>query len=290
MTGFLGEIERRRQQDIQEGLVHKAEAEKQIRLVTQETTDRQAQEQLKHEVNAAGFISDCQTLISILGQFDALGYKDYLNGVSKITGFDYDLTLYMNYYWPDLDSRSGNKAPELDRKQLQLKEEVTRAFHKSSPHYSEVFLNDYRKDRKNQSAKTEFFGVDNIVTEKHFWEPLPTKPPKEWFTEPKETALGIRFKKEADWRKKVLKSGSGYNSSWSQVLHQRWLHAVYVRISDEHRATITGGSLQLQTDFSNIKMFDDALAKAMTSPTILYEKTIEDRSRYWGPDTFTPGR
>lgn len=299
--GFLGEIERRKQQGIQEELARKAEAEKQIKLAARQATDELARKQHEHEVNAGGFISDCQTLIPILEQFDRFEYKDYLKGVSEVTGFYPSWAIYMNHTRRDfgLDSNIPlneirNKGSESTKKQLQLQEKVDQLCNRLFPYTgmgSSIFGSAHIKSTNSEFFEDSEKFIDKNYKKRNSWNKrwgnveASTKSITLPFDEPKEIALGIRFTKDIDWTgwdtirsgREQLTFGSGhpvYYRSWWDVLHQTWSRAVYVRITNDNSATITCGSLQLRTDLSNIRMFDDALAKVMNDPVLLYEKKV----------------
>lgn len=307
MSGFLGEIDRRKQQGIQEELARKAKTEKQISLDAQKSATELTQRKNAHEVNSAGFISDHRIIIPILEQFDRLGYRDYFKSVSEISGFYPDWLIYINYPRHDLgpaDSKiplrnieSGEKGSESSREQLRLEKEMNQLCSKlfsptamgasnsasAMPTDDEFFIdkkNFIDKNFRKRNSLEKFFGKKEAYTS-----PFTIR-----FNEPKEIALGIKLTKVIDSDcsfedNNTIKQGMEeiyFNPAtnlrryraWWDKLDQHWYSAVYVRITRGNMATITGESLQLHADASNIKMFDDSLGKIMIDPLTIYKKEI----------------
>lgn len=208
--GFLGEIERRKQQVIQRQnqreLALKAQAE--IDIQNAEKWQKNVQINAERiERDAISFIKERSTIASLLDQMNEGGYKGYFEKVSEISGFELGWALYTRY--------PGGYEPSANPAVLKQQE-------------------DARKKLKDASAKLDWSQLLEGKETRHpghsFFNDRVTTVEEKKMTEPEEVGIGIRFLKQEvriDQHRNRLaeRFKVGYKSPT-----ETWDHVVYVRI------------------------------------------------------------
>jgi len=263
MGGFLGEIEKRNQQQIQQELTRKIDAERKLQIITQEASEKKRKEHEEY-AGANDFLRDCSAITNILNQLYKFGYKDYFENVANITGYSFHkifYTAFPEHVLNDFDMHLTNpkeKGSELTKQQLRAQERFKEASLSLGLSDTAGWFGINRE--LVRSSGIMFFG-DNATTNTG-----------KGLNEPKEVGMGIRFgryvferQKEHRNRLKELFSHESY-----EYLIESWNDAVYVRI-DANIATITGSN-QHQVNLGDLKLFDQILEQTMTNPAIAYFK------------------
>lgn len=252
--GFLGEIERIKQQQIQQELTRKASLEasaERQRQLAEEQRKRVAINAERIERDAISFIQDRSTITGLLGQLNEFGYRGYFEEVARISGFELGWVLYTRY--PGGYESSANPAV------LKQQEEA-------------------HKKLKDASAKLNWPKLLEGKTTRHpghaFFNDKVTTVEEKKFTEPQEVGIGIRFLKKAvrtDLHRNRLAEllGVKYKSPT-----EKWDHAVYIRIDSRSRAIITGSN-QRQVDLKDLRLFDEVLEQAIHNPAIIHTIRME---------------
>lgn len=243
--GYLGEIERRRQQEAQQELARKAGLERQQ---AREATDKNR----RAEKVGKGFIKDSSTITSLLNQLYQFGYKGYFDKVSEMSGFYDSQIFYTEYPRQAFDSTDSKipwsqlpeKGSELTKQQLHAQKNFQDAAYQFG--WGELVSSDgIRGEAKNPS---DVFFNDNPMTRQ-----------KSRLDEPREVGLGIRFESfeptrlDRDWFALLRKKDHYYGK------------AAYVRIDAHYGATITGSS-QIHVKLNDLRLFDKALHQAINNP------------------------
>ncbi len=258
--GFLGEIERRKQEVIQQELARKAELERQQQLAAQEAAEeikRRKQLNIQNaeriERDAIGFIKERSTIASLLDQMYEGGYKGYFEKVSEISGFILGWGIYNKY------EHKPSANPELAQQQL----DVQRKFEDASSKFGWPEL----ARGKMRLPDAKFFG-DNVAGK----------------AGPREAGIGVCFsklkkdKEWGEWRKKRAHVDHGYDY---------WYDAVCIRIDSQSKATITG-STQRQVDLRDLRLLDEVLEKAIYKPTTFYIEHTANFPPYIPPESSGP--
>lgn len=263
--GFLGEIERRKQQQIQGELVQKAYLEHQQQFAAQKAAkeiEHQQQLKIQNERDAMSYIKERLTIAGVFNQMNEGGYKGYFENVSKISGFDLGIMIYANTYLdPESDEPSVVRELKLQKADAQLKMEKAYSQYGALGHDLSVLWGIL------PPPSVIFFG-DEVAGQ----------------AEPREIGIGIRFLKHVETKKhrnlllEILNLKHEY-------LSETWIHAVYIRLNADNRATITGSN-QRQVDLRELRLFDEVLGQAIHNPATLHtgdRHTWYPRSPDYGP-------
>lgn len=268
--GFLPEIERSKQQQIQQQnkreLALKAQAEIDIQTAAEWQNNVQINAE-RIEGDAISFIKDCSTVTSLFDQMNKFGYEGYFEKVSEISGFNLEKIFYIKY------PLKPSANPEIVKQQLDAEEKLKNTSSKFG--WWEFGWSDLSKKKGIKGEETKHPGVV------FFGDKVTTVEEKK-LTEPEEVGIGIRFLKQevridqhrnrlAEWVKVGYKSPT-----------ERWHHVVYVRIDPQSKATITGFT-QRQVDLKDLRLFDEVLEQAIHNPAIIHTTRMErwDPPRRW---------
>lgn len=259
--GFIEEMERRKQQVIQQELSRKAELERQQQIADQKVAQEAAEENKRLERISRGFLKDCPTITSLLDQLYQFGYKGYFEDVSKISGFNLKRISYTEYpdaYFDSTDRKIPmlqlpEKGSELTKQQLGVRRKLEDAFSQLG-WYDLVQWNCIEEMAKN--PRVVFFG-DNVVVKVEDRE----------LTEPQEVGIGIRFLKYTKTEEHRNRIAEFFHQGYDYLV-EKWYDAVYVRIGISG-ASITG-STQQHANLQDINSFDRSLYQAFSNPAKLY--------------------
>lgn len=239
--GFLGEIERVKQQQIQQELTRKAEVERQRQLAVQNAEDKKKRAEInanRIERDAISYIQDRLTIAGLVDQLNEFGYRDYFEEVARISGFQLKQGFYTKY-----QRYEASVNPEVVKQQL----EVRRKLEDASSQLG------WPKGMDNHSPDVMFFG-DNLRGK----------------AEPKEIGIGIRFSKQIKSRKGFVEDRKDKHRGYYVVIKQ-WHHNAYVRIDSQSKATITGSN-QRQVYLRDLRLFDEVLEQVIHDPAKVYTK------------------
>lgn len=229
MTGFLGEIERRRQQEI-------------------------LNDSLKRKEIPVGrrFIEENAIIINILERLYKFGYKSYFEGVGKISGLDVGKVIYRDYSG-DLAHYDELYYSVLDAKQLRLNGLGKLGWG------TDWVSGKCQLEDSHCSTDTMFFG-DSLLKSTGLL--IASR------SEPKGASIGVRFS-NADhgripWNKGTVIEESPVEDGSTKIVEEFIANAAYIRIFSD--SAIITGSDQQRVELSNIKLFDEYLESAIKSP------------------------
>lgn len=250
--GFLEEIERSRQQKIQQELTRKAKAERQKQLAIQNAADEKKRAEInaeRIERDAIAYVQDRSTTAKLLDRLNGLGYKGYFEEVSKISGFELEWVLYTRhpYYEP-----SAN--PAVLKQQL----DVHKEFEDTS---AKLNWPNLVKGGRRHSGHAFFNDKVTTIEEKKL-------------TESEEVGIGVRFLKKAVKTDQHRNRLAEFFRIEYEFPIETWDHVAYVRMDFQSKATITGSN-QRQVDLKDIKLLDEALGQAIHNPAIIHTTRIE---------------
>lgn len=266
--GFLGEIERRKQQQLQQELARKAEAERQQKIIAAnalKAAQKSSEAKKRVERIPMGFIRDSATISNLLDQLYQFGYKGYFEQVSEISGFPLSILFYTEYpeRYLGADGRIPGssslavlleKGSETTRQQLRAEERLKDA---------SLQLGWHVPDEWNSKSPNVMFFADNVSGKE----------------EPKEVGICLHFSKRVKIKSSKV-SRSKYVPTepyhYSSIFEE-WSRDVYVRIDSHNGATITGSS-QRQVALNNVRTLDEVLERAIRNPAKVHAKTIEHKT------------
>lgn len=263
--GFLGEIERRKQEQIRQELSQKAERELQQQIDAQNEVDRNR----RIEEDARGFIKSSSTITTLLNQLYQFGYKGYFEKVSEITEFKMEKSLYTEFPRHRSNSADGKllfsqwpeKGSELAKQQFRVQEELVEA---ASRLGWRQLMSDMGIDSEAVKPPSEVFLNHNIPSMR-----------EKGLSEPQNVGIGIHFLKKYVEERRVHRNAFAellrieHDESW-EYLH----HAVYIRIDEHNGATITG-SIQRQVELKDLRLFDEVLQQAFNNPATIHESFMQ---------------
>lgn len=291
--GFLQEIERERQLELQQKLLAEQRVSEDRKAVKLQA-DYMADTYSGARKNAETFIEDSGAVVELMDSLSQLGYIDYFKGVARITssilsgiifmrtkGFlgQNDISAAERNLWKlhkDSNLKPSNQElkakEELDKRIIEYGRIIQDGPWKLWPY--DRWANPRALVMVHQ-PDTQFFNDNSGNSEKN-WRFVDERTNR--FTEPQEVGVGFRFTKLLKPPHTEVYEGKldGWSDKYvTKTTVEQWLNAVYIRVRASNQATLTG-SIQQDVGISDIGLFDNVLEELIRrNPVSIYAKETE---------------